>query len=240
VLSLCQFDPKVAGRREHALVPAGLIVVRTKKHTYPSRIWSLEEGCVGGVVGEQPAILARDVSLTIRLLPDCLYYAVPYSLPGVQAAFMLRLYSSGVVELQRARAPIASSVRGQWIQGYAGGRRGNASFLSNPQFLLAIPRASRREEASASSPSRSRDATSPSRVGGGAEDEGMGGSKSTGTANTICAYSLTGTAICVALKLVYRCVLSQSDGRGTRRSAAGRRSRSSRGRRWRRSRRRKQ
>jgi hypothetical protein len=195
VLSLCQFDPKVAGRREHALVPAGLIVVRTKKHTYPSRIWSLEEGSVGGVVGEQPAILARDVSLTIRLLPDCLYYAVPYSLPGVEAAFMLRLYSSGVVELQRARPPIASSVRGQWIQGYAGGRRGNASFLSNPQFLLAIPRASsRREEASARSPSRSRDATSPSRVGGGAEDEGMRGGKGTGTANMY-ACSLTGTAI---------------------------------------------
>ena len=42
-------------------------------------------------------MVARDVSLTVRLLPDWLYYAVPYSLPGVQAALMFRLYSSGQV-----------------------------------------------------------------------------------------------------------------------------------------------
>jgi len=136
VLTVAQFDPKVRGRT-HKLVPAGLVVVRTKKNHFPSRIWNMDDH---SVVGEQVPVLARDVSITVRLLPDSLYYVVPYSLPGVQAPFLLRLYSSGVVELQRAGPPQGQTVRGQWVSPYCGGKRGHASFFNNPQFNIKVPR----------------------------------------------------------------------------------------------------
>jgi len=66
VLTVAQLDPKVKGRT-HSLVPAGLIVLRTKKNVFPSRVWSIDD-CA--VVAEHAPVVSRDVSLTVRLLPD--------------------------------------------------------------------------------------------------------------------------------------------------------------------------
>ena len=43
VLTVAQMDPKVRGR-EHRLVAAGLMVLRAKKNTFPSRVWNATGG----------------------------------------------------------------------------------------------------------------------------------------------------------------------------------------------------
>lgn len=136
VITVAQLDRRLPGRDSSQLAPAhvGLTVLKVKRRTYPPRIWDPEDAIVVG--GHAPSA-ARDVSVTLRFHPDTLYYIVPNTSKAKQTApFLLRIYSSALVELQRTVPCHGSSVRGSWVREYAGGRKGNPSWTNNPQYCM--------------------------------------------------------------------------------------------------------
>lgn len=133
VLSVVQFDHKVPGRT-HKPALTGLVVLRANKGTAPVRMWTCPEECV---VSHQRAMAGREVSVSVRLIHGGLYYVVPFTASsGTNAPYMLRCFSSSMLELQRVPQPEQSQARGQWLQHYAGGRRPSPTWNNNPQFSL--------------------------------------------------------------------------------------------------------
>jgi hypothetical protein len=133
VLSVVQYDAKIPGRT-HKPVLGGLVVLKARRGTSPVRMWGAEPDQIVGYVPPSPG---REVSLSVRLSQGVLYYLVPFtSSSGITAPFMLRCYSSHMVELQRVAQPCCVHVRSQWLGIYAGGRRPEATWSQNPQFFL--------------------------------------------------------------------------------------------------------
>ncbi|EKX42458.1 hypothetical protein GUITHDRAFT_164093 [Guillardia theta CCMP2712] len=143
VITVAQFDSRVQGR-ELELVPAGITVLKAKKGSFPSRVWRVEDGVV---VAQQYPVRSRDVSLTVKLHADTLYYVIPYTSSTTKTApFTLRLYSSGVVELQRVPPLSKVSVRGQWTDRTGGGPVDSPTFFNNPQYVVKVVEEEKRLE----------------------------------------------------------------------------------------------
>jgi len=146
VITVAQFDRRVRGR-DLDLLPAGITVLKAKKGSFPSRMWKVEDGVV---VAQQYPLRARDVSVTVKLYADTLYYVVPYTSSTTKGApFTLRLYSSGVVELQRVPPLTKVTVRGQWTDRTGGGPMGSPTFFNNPQYVVRVLEEEKRLEAAA-------------------------------------------------------------------------------------------
>lgn len=134
ILSVVQYDAKIPGRT-HRPVLSGLVVLKARRGTSPVRMWGVEQDQIVGLVRPSPG---REVSISVRLSQGVLYYVVPFnSSAGGTAPFILRCYSSHMVELQRVAQPCSVCVRSQWLGIYAGGRRPEATWSKNPQFFLS-------------------------------------------------------------------------------------------------------
>lgn len=136
VLSVVQFDLKIP-ERTHNPVLTGMVVLKARRGTYPVRMWDVRKDQAVAIV--QP-VFGREVSTSVKLSQGVLYYVVPFtSSAGTIAPFMLRCYSSSMVELQRVPSPSVVHIRSQWLGLFAGGRFPVPTWGNNPQFFMTAP-----------------------------------------------------------------------------------------------------
>uniref|UniRef100_A0A7R9V2F7 Calpain catalytic domain-containing protein n=1 Tax=Chlamydomonas euryale TaxID=1486919 RepID=A0A7R9V2F7_9CHLO len=137
-VALGQQDPRLDARRHVRKASrqraAGMQVLRLPL-TALGRRWEVRPG---ELLMELPPIMSREAVASFSADPEHAYVLVPYaSRAGDEGAFVLRTFSSSALEMEQLPSPLSLVLGGHWVGHLAGGGPDQATFGSNPQYMIS-------------------------------------------------------------------------------------------------------